>query len=921
MPTVGYASLQVIPSVEGIAGRIREQLVGPAEDAGDEAGSGFAKRMAAGLALGVAGAGALVGGLLVKGISGAIEQQQIAGKLGAQLGATGADAQRYGKLAGQLYAAGVTEDIQGAADAIRATMSAGLVPPDATNKQIQSIAANVHDLSDTFELDLGQSTNAIGQLMKNGLATNAKEALDVMTRGLQVMGPRADDLADTFNEYSPIFKSLGLSAQTATGLLSQGMKAGARDTDVVADALKEFQIRATDGSTASAAGFKALGLSAKGMTEQIAKGGAGASAGLQTVLDRLKGVKDPVERNAAAVALFGTKAEDLAGALFSLDPKTAVAGLGQVAGAADRMGASLRDNAGARIEAFKRGLEQGLVNVVGGRLLPVLERGASFLADRFGPAFGQAADWVRTSVAPAAGELAHRIADDLIPAFSAAASWASDHLVPAAAGAAHWLRDDFAPAALTVARVIKNDVIPGIRDSVGWLNRNKQSIAIVAGVITTLLLPVLITTAVGYAQAGTAATISKIQQVSAWVSTGTAAVASGARQVAASYVTVGGWIRSGAAAVVSAAQQVGAWVAMGARALWGMALQAGAAAAVVAGWVLMGVQSLIQAARMAAAWVLAMGPVGWIIAAVVALAALIILNWEKIKTVTVAVFTAVVDWIKGAAAAVLGWLQANWPLLLAILTGPIGIAVLLIVRYWDQITAGFRAAYQAVVSVGQSIVSWVAALPGRILAGLANLGTWLYNLARDAFTRFLNAQAALALQVIDLVRGLPGRITSALGNLGNLLYDKGGDVVRGMWAGIQSMGGWLRDKLIGFAKAIIPGPIAKALGINSPSKVMAREVGRWIPAGIIAGIESGAPALERTMANLVQPARPPAWMLPTAATVGAPALAATIPASLGTGAAIGGSVQPLNIENYWESEGGNARKTAVELQALSKGRG
>ncbi|WP_225855252.1 hypothetical protein [Micromonospora noduli] len=47
-------------------------------------------------------------------------------------------------------------------------------------------------------------------------------------------------------------------------------------------------------------------------------------------------MKDPVEQRAAAVALFGTKAEDLGDALYALDPSTAMAGLGDLAGATQR---------------------------------------------------------------------------------------------------------------------------------------------------------------------------------------------------------------------------------------------------------------------------------------------------------------------------------------------------------------------------------------------------------------------------------------------------------------------------------------------------------------------------------------------------------------------------------------------------------
>ncbi|MFI7315139.1 phage tail tape measure protein [Streptomyces hygroscopicus] len=375
--------------VRGADGRLRDargRFVAAGRQAGDGFGDGLtdgtrrgaddaegeARGMMGRLKLAAAGAGVAIGGALMAGFGTAMEQGRITGKLGAQLGATSAVAQRYGKIAGNLYASAVTEDFQGAADAIRATMSAGLLPPDATNAQIESIATKVADLSNTFELDLGQAANAVGQIMKTGLAPNAKVALDTITRGLQVMGPRADDIADTFNEYSVIFQRLGLSAQSATGLLSQGMKAGARDTDVVADALKEFTIEGVQGSDKIKQGFEDVGLSSSKMVKMIGEGGPQATKALQMTLDALRKMEDPVKRDAAATELFGTKSEDMQKALLALDPSKATDALGKVGGAADRMGDSLRDNAATRMEQFKRAAEQKLVGVLGGTVIPML---------------------------------------------------------------------------------------------------------------------------------------------------------------------------------------------------------------------------------------------------------------------------------------------------------------------------------------------------------------------------------------------------------------------------------------------------------------------------------------------------------------------------------------------------------------------
>jgi hypothetical protein len=83
------------------------------------------------------------------------------------------------------------------------------------------------------------------------------------------------------------------------------------------------------------------------------------------------------------------------------------------------------------------------------------------------------------------------------------------------------------------------------------------------------------------------------------------------------------------------------------------------------------------------------------------------------------------------------------------------------------------------------------------------------------------------------------------------LYGKGMDIVRGLWNGIKAMGAWLRSTLMTWARNLIPGPIARALGIASPSKVMARQIGRWIPAGVVQGIQAGQKELDTTMTGLV----------------------------------------------------------------------
>ncbi|MET8880556.1 phage tail tape measure protein [Streptomyces rubiginosohelvolus] len=371
-PEIAVAYVSIVPEIQGFTRQLRQQIVGPAGDAGADAGEAAGSGMADKFKAAAAAAGIAAGAVLAKGITDALEQSKVTKTLQAQLGATSGDAKKYGDVAGKLYSQGITDNFEQGAEAIRAVVNGGLVKPDATNAQLQSIATKMSDVANTFGTDMSMQTQAVSALMKNGLAKNADEALDLITTGFQKLGPNAEDLLETFQEYPRQLQKLGLDAKTSMGLFSQGLKAGARDTDIIADALKEFSIRSIDMSTTSRDAYEALGINAEKMEQKIAKGGKGAQEGLQTVLDKLRKMKDPVERNAAAVGLFGTQAEDLGDSLFALDPSKAVDAVGKTGGAAKKMGDTLRSGPMQQLKVFQRELQQGLVEVCTKYVIPAL---------------------------------------------------------------------------------------------------------------------------------------------------------------------------------------------------------------------------------------------------------------------------------------------------------------------------------------------------------------------------------------------------------------------------------------------------------------------------------------------------------------------------------------------------------------------
>lgn len=115
----------------------------------------------------------------------------------------------------------------------------------------------------------------------------------------------------------------------------------------------------------------------------------------------------------------------------------------------------------------------------------------------------------------------------------------------------------------------------------------------------------------------------------------------------------------------------------------------------------------LSAGAAAVATLVAMAPLIAIGVAIAALAALVIIHFDTIKR-----------WISN----VFNWVKDNWPLLLAILTGPFGLAVLLIQRNWDTIKTGVTAVKDWIVDRFNDVVSFITGLPDKI--GDAADGIW-----------------------------------------------------------------------------------------------------------------------------------------------------------------------------------------------------
>ncbi|MDN3259599.1 phage tail tape measure protein [Streptomyces sp. CSDS2] len=350
------------------AGGLGDAVADGIADAGDEVGS-FGERFGGAATL----AGAAIAGGLLAGLNEAMDQEKGNDLLAAQLGADPSEAQRLGKAAGEIYSSGWGESVEDANEALKALWQEGLVPADATADELATVGKRAMDVAAVLGDEVGPTSNAVAQMIKTGLARNAEEAFDIITAGAQNGANKAEDLADTINEYSTNFRTLGLDGSTAMGLISQGLKGGARDADQVSDAIKEFSLVAGQGGEAVEATFDSIGLNGSQIVKDVAAGGDSAKAAMDKVLDTLRQMPASAERASVVKTLFGGPGEDLGAALFSLNVDTAAKSLGKIEGAAKRAGDTMHDNASTKLSAFWRSLQQGAVDILGGAVLPALD--------------------------------------------------------------------------------------------------------------------------------------------------------------------------------------------------------------------------------------------------------------------------------------------------------------------------------------------------------------------------------------------------------------------------------------------------------------------------------------------------------------------------------------------------------------------
>lgn len=159
-------------------------------------------------------------------------------------------------------------------------------------------------------------------------------------------------------------------------------------------------------------------------------------------------------------------------------------------------------------------------------------------------------------------------------------------------------------------------------------------------------------------------------------------------------------------------------------------------------------------------------------------------------------------------------------------------------KFTEWVASLIVKAWELLPSVVETVTSFFAQLPERIwtwlVAVITKIVEWRDNLvekAKEIGTKFVDTLVNKLKTITDKVKTI------------------GTDVVKGLWNGINNANQWLKDKISGFVGNVTDW-LKEFFGIHSPSKLMADEVGKWLPEGIAVGIDKNAKSVLQSMKDV-----------------------------------------------------------------------
>ena len=764
--------------------------------------NGIVEKGMSGAKVAIGAVATAITGLGASAVKFGTDYQKASNQLQSETGATAEEMNTLNEAMKNTYANNFGESIEDVSNVIAELRKQVGVKWSAD--AFQEMTQDAIILRDTFDYDVNESVRAAKALMDQ-FGIEGSDAFDLIAQASQKGLDFSGELLDNVSEYSVQFEKLGFSAEDMFNIFESGANAGAFNLDKIGDAVKEFSIRAIDGSNTTIDGFTRLGLNADEMAQKFASGGDVAKEAFYEVIQRIAEMDNSVEQSIVGVDLFGTMWEDLG--------PDVVTQLGSIRDGFDSTKDTMQelsqikyDDLGSALQGIGRQVQTNLLLPISDKLLPIFNDLANKLNEAFSSGEIQGSI---DKIADAIGNLVTGVAgfvEKWLPTIIDFVSWVIQNaptIISLLAGIGVGLK------VFQVAKGISSFVtafksastaVQGVSGAFKAFNTvlNANPIILIVTVIATLVtaLITLWNTNEGFRNA----------VISAWNAI------KGAFETVINAI-VGFFtetIPNAWNSFITGIENLG-------QTIWNTLVNAWNSIVsffteTIPAWI----QSIIT-------WFQQLPyNLGLLVGQMVGHLVQFGVNaWNWVTTELPKIILGIVQWFMELPGRI--W---NWLLETVVKINQWGVEM------WNKATT-------AVSNMINSVVNWFKELPGRIWNWLVETVVKVNQWGIDMINKGKQAASDLVTNIVDTIKNLPSK-----------MLEIGKNIVQGIWNGITGMVSWLKDKISGFLGGIVDG-VKGVLGIHSPSKVFNKEVGRFMAMGIGEGFEDNLDKVYRQMQSAV----------------------------------------------------------------------
>ena len=233
----------------------------------------------------------------------------------------------------------------------------------------------------------------------------------------------------------------------------------------------------------------------------------------------------------------------------------------------------------------------------------------------------------------------------------------------------------------------------------------------------------------------------------------------------------------------------------------------------------------------------------------------LVANIPKIITAIVDVFTAfnwlnlgknIITFLKNGISSMVGAVKGAGTNVLNAITNAIKSLPTKLLNLGknalSSLSNAISSARGAMASAGGNILN-------AVVNALKSMPSKLLSMGKNALSSLGSAIASGAGAIKSKAVSIVNNVINAFKNLPTKMVNIGKNIINGIISGIASMVGKLYDSIKNALSGLVEKG-KKALGINSPSKVFADEVGRGIPEGVAVGTEQYTGVAEKAVTGM-----------------------------------------------------------------------